>query len=90
MLCENFHVTDFQVSSALTIGCKRFRLEKSDDMGLFLPDGCRLYDDEEVQDVEIVGEKVLYLGEEAPTCKSVESEMKGNFSICDAYTHFCQ
>ena len=36
---------------------------KTQGMGLFLPDGSRLYDDEEVKDNEIVGEKLLFMDE---------------------------
>ena len=33
------------------------------DMGLYLPDGRKLFDDEEVTDNEIVGEKLLFMDE---------------------------
>ena len=36
--------------------CERLGLEKTKDMGLYLPDRCKLFDDEEVTDKEIVGE----------------------------------
>ena len=35
-------------------------------MGLYLPDGCQLFDDEEVTDKEIVGEKMLFMDENPP------------------------
>ena len=35
-------------------------------MGLYLPDGCKLFDDEEVADKEIVGEKMLFMDENPP------------------------
>ena len=38
-------------------GCKWLGVEKTKDMGLYLPDGCKLFDDEEVTDNEIVGKK---------------------------------
>ena len=40
---------------------------KTQGMGLYLPDGSRLYYDEEVTDNEIVGEKLLFMDENPPT-----------------------
>ena len=40
---------------------------KTQGMGLYLPDGSMLYDDEEVTDNEIVGEKLLFMDKNPPT-----------------------
>ena len=45
---------------------------KSEELGLYLLDGCRLYDDEEITDEEIVGENVIFLDEKEPP-KDIES-----------------
>ena len=49
-------------------------VEKTKDMDLYLPDGCQLFDDEEVTDKEIVGEKMLFMDENPPqlnTCAGI-------------------
>ena len=51
---------------------------KTQGIGLYLPDGSRLYDDEEVTDYEIVGEKLLFMDENPLTLKYVE----GKYWIC--------
>ena len=47
---------------------------KTQGMGLFLPDGSRLYDDEEVTDNEIVGEKLLFMDVNPPTLNYVQGK----------------
>ena len=47
---------------------------KTQGMGLYLPDGSRLYDDEEVTDNEIVGEKLLFMDENPPTLNYVQGK----------------
>ena len=47
---------------------------KTQGMGLYLPDGSRLYDDEEVIDNEIVGEKVPFMDENPPTLNYVQGK----------------
>ena len=47
-------------------GCEWLGLERTKEMGLYLPDGCKLFDDEEVTDNEIVGEKMLFMDENPP------------------------
>jgi hypothetical protein len=54
-------------------------LTKTDKIGVFLSDGCQLFDDEEIIDGEIVHEKTLFLGEEAP--KETLSVLQGTESI---------
>ena len=61
-------------------GCERFGLIQTEEMGVYLPDGCKLYDDDEVVDEEIVGNKMLFLGENPPTCKTMSIDVEeGNF-----------
>ena len=52
-------------------GCKQLGLEKTKDMGLYLPDGCKLFDDEEVTDKEIVGKKMLFMDENPPPLQTI-------------------
>ena len=52
-------------------GCKRLGLDKTKDKGLYLPDRCKLFDDEEVTDKEIVGEKMLFMDENPPPLKTI-------------------
>ena len=40
-------------------------------MGLYLPDRCKLFDDEEVTDNEIVGEKMLFMDENPPPPQTI-------------------
>ena len=48
---------------------------KTQGMGLFLPDGSRLCDDEEVKDNEIVGEKLLFMDENPPMLNYVQGNV---------------
>ena len=43
-------------------------------IGLYLPDGIRLYDDEEVTDNEIMGEKLLFMDENPTTLNYVQGK----------------
>ena len=54
-------------------GCEWLGVEKTKDMGLYLPDGCKLFDDEEVTDNEIVGKKMLFMDENPPPLKTFAS-----------------
>ena len=47
---------------------------KTQGMGLYLTDGSRLYDDEEVTDNEIVGEKLLFMDENPPMLNCVQGK----------------
>ena len=47
--------------------CKCFGMEKTEGLGLYLPDGSRLYDDEEVTGGEIVSEKLLFMDVNPPS-----------------------
>ena len=51
----------------LHIVCKHFGMEKTEGLGLYLPNGSRLYEDEEVTDGEIVGEKLLFMDVNPPS-----------------------
>ena len=53
-------------------GCKCLGVVKTQDMGLYLPDGCLLFDDEEVTDKELVGEKLLFMDENPPQLTHVK------------------
>ena len=48
---------------------------KTEGIGLYLPNGSRLYDDDEVTDNEIVGEKLLFMDENQPVLKYVEGKV---------------
>ena len=61
--------------SGLNTACDWFSMVKTQGMGLFLPDGSRLYDDEEVKDNEIVGEKLLFMDENPPTLNYVQGNV---------------
>ena len=57
-------------------GCEWLGGEKTKDMGLYLPDRCQLFDDEEVTDKEIFGKKMLFMDENLPqlnTCAGIYS-----------------
>ena len=56
-------------------GCECLRVVKTKNMGLYLPDGCRLFDDEEVTDKEIVGEKLLFMDENPPPLNTCEGNL---------------
>ena len=58
----------------INTACKQFSMVKTQEMGLYLPDGSRLYDDEEVTDNEIVGEKLLFIDENPPTLNYVQGK----------------
>ena len=60
--------------SGLNTACDWFSMVKTQGMGLFLPDGSRLYDDEEVKDNEIVGEKLLFMDENPPMLNYVQGK----------------
>lgn len=50
----------------LCAGCERLGLVFTTETKIFLSDGSRLHDDEEVTDPAIVNEKLLFLGEHPP------------------------
>ena len=54
--------------------CDWFNMVKTQGMGLFLPDGSRLYDDEEVTDNDIVGEKLLFMDVNPPALNYVQGK----------------
>ena len=47
--------------------------KRSKDMGLYLPDRCKLFDDEEVTDKETVGEKMLFMDGNPPPLQTIPS-----------------
>ena len=51
----------------LHIVCEHCGMEKTEGLGLYLPNGSRLYEDEEVTDGEIVGEKLLFIDVHPPS-----------------------
>ena len=53
-------------------GCECLGVVKTKDMGLYLPAGCQLFDDEEVTDKEIFGEKLLFMDENPPQLNTYE------------------
>ena len=61
--------------SDVNTACDWFSMVKTQEMGLFLPDGSRLYDDEEVKDNDIVGEKLLFMDENPPTLNYVQGNV---------------
>ena len=50
-----------------TYSLQTFWYGKSEGLGLYLPNGSRLYEDEEVTDGEIVGEKLLFMDVNPPS-----------------------
>ena len=60
--------------SFINTACEWLSMVRTQGMGLYLPDGSRLYDYEEVTDNEIVGEKLLFMDENPPMLNYVQGK----------------
>ena len=58
-------------------GCERFGMVKTDALGIYMEDGCKIFEDDEIKDGNIVGEKLLFLDEKSPAV----NRMNGNIFL---------